>query len=63
MKKNVAILLLALLANLCTAQEKDCILPGNADFLKGIWIGTFTQYACNVNDTLDCSLQAIWSDE
>ncbi|MDX2281416.1 MAG: hypothetical protein NW218_17645 [Saprospiraceae bacterium] len=57
MKKYVAILLLALLTNLCAAQEKDCLLPGNADFLKGIWIGTFTQYACNVNETYPMTIE------
>lgn len=56
--KNLALTFLAfLLTNQVLSQNNDCASPPDALFLKGVWVGEFTQYSCGVFDTYPMTIE------
>jgi len=56
--KNLALIFLAfLLTNQVMSQNNDCANPTDALFLKGVWVGKFTQYSCDISDTYPMTIE------
>lgn len=56
--KNLLIALLMLgFANQGLTQTGGCANPSDAYFLKGIWVGEFTQYSCGIFDTYPMTIE------
>ncbi|MDV7399985.1 hypothetical protein RZS08_51695, partial [Arthrospira platensis SPKY1] len=58
---NMKNLLMALLmlgfANQGLTQTGSCANPSDAYFLKGIWVGEFTQYSCGIFSTYPMTIE------
>ncbi len=59
MKKHLIVLLLILnVSSLGYSQNLNCQeSKKDAEFVKGIWIGEFTQYSCGVNETYPMTIE------
>lgn len=57
MKNSRIIILFLFITNQLLSQSSDCSHPTDAFFLKGIWVGEFTQYSCGLFATYPMTIE------